>query len=43
MYFGFQNKDYGIWGSVLGFPYFGKLPNMIRSFRPRVRTVDRRL
>ena len=21
------NKDYNIWGSILGFPYFGKLPN----------------
>ena len=20
------NKDYSIWGSILGFPYFGKLP-----------------
>ena len=21
-----NNKDYSIWGSILGFPYFGKLP-----------------
>ena len=20
------NKDYNIWGSILGYPYFGKLP-----------------
>ena len=21
-------KDYSIWGSILGFPYFGKVPNV---------------
>ena len=23
-----HNKDYSIWGSILGSPYFGKLPNI---------------
>ena len=24
---GFYTKDYGIWGSILGCPYLGKLPH----------------
>ena len=25
-FWGSDNKDYSIWGSILGFLYFGKLP-----------------
>ena len=28
-----HNKDYGILGSILGFPYFGKLPYGLIGFR----------
>ena len=29
-----QNKDYSILGSILGFPYFGKRPNLISEPKP---------
>ena len=28
-----HNKDYSILGSILGFPYFGKLPFRVEGFR----------
>ena len=30
---GYYNKDYSILGSILGSPYFGKLPNGVSGFQ----------
>ena len=30
-----HNEDYSIWGSILGSPYFGKLPNNNRKLLER--------
>ena len=36
---GLHNKDYSIWGSILGSPYFGKQPNVMHAMRKCIRLL----